>query len=99
MSVSGPYRERVRVCNRHGSYKYFFPREQVFAVWDRLRKHYGEICRNENFKTIEIDCEKFIFRSTVLANPITVIRKRGCSSEDVREFHSLVGFVEWEQDA
>lgn len=91
---TGPYRELVPMCATKDTYKYFLARDAVEPTWTRLASRYGEVRRNESFKTIEIECDKFFLRSTWLANPITVIRKRGCSENDVREFHSLLGFEE-----
>lgn len=87
-----PYREIVHACAFRETYKYFFPRERVAEVWGRLEGAYGAIRRNEAFKTMEIECATFLFRSTWLANPITVIRKRGCSEDDVHSLHAIVGF-------
>ena len=93
MSTS-PYREHVHACAFRQTYKYYFPRELVQDVWSRLERKYGAIRRNQQFKTMEIECALFSFRSTWLANPITVIRRRHCSEEDVRQFHEVVGFTD-----
>jgi hypothetical protein len=89
-----PYREKVLACSRGGTFKYFFPREEVGDVWRRLELHYGPIRKNDAMKTMEIESERFIFRATLLANPITVFRKRKCVDEDVAHFHTLVGYIE-----
>jgi len=87
-----PYRELVHACSRGGTFKYFFGRGDVVSVWDRLVVRYGPIKRNEAMKTMEIESERFILRSTLLANPITVIRKRRCTEDDVNELHAVLAF-------
>lgn len=87
-----PYRELVHACARGGTYKYFFDRNDVVGVWRRLESRYGEVRRNEAFKTMEIESERLILRATLLMNPITVFRKRLCDATDVEEFHLLVGY-------
>lgn len=89
-----PYRELVHACARGGTYKYFFDRDEVAAIWQRLAATYGPIRKNDAFKTIEIEDERLIFRSTLLANPVTVFRKRKCEAADVDRFHQLVGYTE-----
>ncbi len=91
-----PYRELVLACSRGGTFKYFFPREQALEVWRNLQETYGPLRRNDAMKTMEIESERFIFRSTYLGNPITVFRKRKCTAEDVETFHLLVGYTDAE---
>ena len=88
----GPYRELVHACSRGGTFKYFFPRDEVRPVWDRLAAEYGAVRRNDVMKTMEIESARFILRSTLLANPITVIRKRGCTEEHVARLHAVLGY-------
>lgn len=91
-----PYREKVLACARGGTFKYFFSKEAAIEVWRCLQESYGPLRRNESMKTMEIESEHFIFRSTYLGNPITVFRKRKCTTEDVDKFHALVGYTESE---
>ena len=42
----------------------------------------------------QIDGARLLLRATAAGNPITVIRKRRCTAEDVRELHALIGFEE-----
>lgn len=93
-----PYRELVHACSRGGTFKYFFPRDEVRPVWDRLTAEYGSVRTNGEMKTMEIESERFILRSTLLANPITVIRKRRCTAEDVARLHAVLGYED-EDDA
>lgn len=87
-----PYREKVHACIHPETYKYFFPKDMVLDVWARLESRYGSIKRNPHFRTMEIYAKVLIFRSTFLANPITVFRLRRCSADDVADFHQLVGY-------
>lgn len=89
-----PYREKVLACSRGGTFKYFFDRDDAARVWRVLQERYGELTKSEAMKTMEIEAERFIFRSTFLGNPITVFRKRKCTNEDVEELHRLVGYSE-----
>jgi hypothetical protein len=57
-----------------------------------LASHYGDVVVNESMCTMQIDARVLLFRSTRLGNPITVIRKRRCTAEDVDAFHRLIGF-------
>ena len=63
-------------------------------VWRRLESTYGPIVRNETMKTMEIEGDRLIIRATLLANPITVFRKRLCVAADIERFHTLVGYPE-----
>jgi hypothetical protein len=86
----------VHACSRGGTFKYFFAKAEVEVVWRRLEASYGPIRRSDAMKTIEIEAERLIFRSTYLGNPITVFRKRKCVADDVERFHALVGYSEAE---
>ena len=88
-----PYRERLYACMHPETYKYFFHKDTVEGVWRVLEERYGRVRENRPFRVVEIESERFLFRSTVLKNPITVIRKRGCTSEHVAEMHAVIGFV------
>jgi hypothetical protein len=85
-------RERVHACSRGGTYKYFVPAEDVEGVWLKLEAAYGVRVRNAQMKTIQVESTCFIFRSTFLANPLTVIRKRACTDAAVTAMHVLVGY-------
>jgi hypothetical protein len=85
-------RELVHACSRGGTFKYFVPREHVAAVWRRLAEAFGPIVRDPVMKTMQIESPALMFRSTLLANPITVIRKRKCTEEDIARMHELVGY-------
>jgi hypothetical protein len=87
-----PYRELVPMCAIKETYKYFFAKDSIEETWRLLGERYGPLRRDESLKTMQIESREFLFRSTWLANPITVIRKRGCSEEHLREFHALVGY-------
>jgi len=89
-----PYRERLYACIHPETYKYFFHKDVVGEVWRALEGRYGAVRHNDGFHVIEIESERFLFRSTRLANPITVIRKRGCTREHVEELHALIGFAD-----
>ena len=89
-----PYRELVHACARGGTYKYFFDKKEVVDVWARLERRYGPVRRNDVFKTMEIESEHLILRSTFLMNPITVFRKRRCEERDIAELHAIVGYSE-----
>ncbi|MFY0536150.1 hypothetical protein [Nannocystis pusilla] len=43
---------------------------------------------------MEIAAPRFTLRSTVLGNPITVLRRRECTADDVAELHALLGYHE-----
>jgi hypothetical protein len=85
-------RERVHPCPRGGTYKYFVPVEEMEAVWLKLEAAYGPRVRNAAMKTIQVESTCFIFRSTFVAKPLTVIRKRACTDAAVTAMHALVGF-------
>src|SRR5262249_14761762 len=59
-----PYRERLYACMHPETYKYFFQRDAVGGVWQRLEQRYGAIRRNDAFRVMEIESERFLFRST-----------------------------------
>lgn len=89
-----PYREKVIACERGGTFKYFLPRDSVLWTWLALGAAHGPLRRNEAFHTVEIRGARLLFRSTLLGNPITVFRLPGCTENDVRELHAMIGFVE-----
>ena len=89
-----PYRELVVNCDRRGTYKYFFPKERVLDVWRVLEECYGPIHHLPTFGVMEIRNASFLFRATKVGNPITVIRNRSCSHEDVARMHQIIGFPE-----
>lgn len=87
-------RERVPACVHPDTYKYFLERDAVIPTWTRLAARYGEVRRNPAFKTMEVAGPRFTVRSTLLGNPITVLRRRGCSPSDIAELHALLGYDE-----
>jgi hypothetical protein len=92
--TSAPHRELVTNCDRRGTYKYFFPKERVLAIWRALEECYGPIQHLPTFGVMEIHSPSFLFRATKVGNPITVIRFRSCSHEDVARMHQIIGFPE-----
>lgn len=87
-----PYRERHYACIHPETYKYFLAREQVEPVWQRLAQVYGKPRIIRGFGVREIQAKRLILRSTAGGNPITVIRKRACTIDDVAALHELIGF-------
>jgi hypothetical protein len=45
-----------------------------------------------------LETPHLLIRAPSWGNPVTVIRKRGWSEEDVRQFHRLIGFPEDAQE-
>ena len=88
-----PRRERHHACIHPETYKYFFDRRDVREIWRRLAAAYGEVQTLSGFGVIEIQGERFILRATAGGNPITVIRTRKCTPEDVAALHRLIGFA------
>lgn len=88
-----PRRERHHACIHPETYKYFFDRRDVREIWRRLAAAYGEVQTLSGFGVIEIQGERFILRATAGGNPITVIRTRKCTPEDVAALHRLLGFA------
>lgn len=88
-----PYRVRHHACIHPETFKYFFDRREVQAVWQRLAAAYGEPRTVPGFGVREIQHERFILRATAGGNPITVIRTRRCTAEDVAALHEVLGFA------
>ncbi len=88
------HRERVPTCTRNDTFRYFLDRENVVPVWQALAARYGHPGHNRSFRTMEITAPAFWLRASVLGNPITVVRRRGCTPADVAELHALLGFAE-----
>jgi hypothetical protein len=88
------HREKVPACVHPETYKYFLDRDAVLATWRRLAARYGEPRHNHAFRTMEIAAPRFIVRATALGNPVTVLRRRGCTAEDIAELHELLGYHE-----
>lgn len=86
-------REKVPACVHPETYKYFIERDAVMATWVRLIGRYGELRRNASFRTMEVAGPRFVLRSTLLGNPITVLRRRDCTPADIVELHALLGYA------
>lgn len=87
-------RERVPACVHPETFKYFLERDAVIATWSRLAARYGEIRRSPGFKTMEVAGPRFTVRSTLLGNPVTVLRRRDCTPDDIAELHAILGYEE-----
>lgn len=87
-------REKVPACVHPETYKYFLEREEVMPTWQRLAARFGEPRRNPGFRTLEIAAPRFMLRSTLLGNPVTVLRRRDCTAADIAELHALLGYDE-----
>lgn len=87
------HRERSYSCIHPETYKYFFDVGEVRRVWSVLAQHYGPITTTPGFGVIEIQAERFLFRAVGGGNPITVIRRRGCTAADVATLHERIGYV------
>jgi hypothetical protein len=85
-------RERVPACIHPDTFKYFLERDAVIPTWQRLSARYGAITRNDSFRTMEIATPRFLLRATVLGNPITVVRRRGCTPDDIAGLHAVLGY-------
>lgn len=88
------HRERSYACIHPETYKYFFAAHEVRAAWGTLAAHYGPIVTTPGFGVIEIRGARFLFRAVAGGNPITVIRRRGCTASDVATLHERIGFHE-----
>jgi len=88
------HRERVPACVHPETYKYFLERDAVVATWQRLAARYGEPRRDPSFRTMEVVAPRFRVRATLLGNPVTVLRQRSCTAEDIAELHALLGYRE-----
>ncbi|WP_434420354.1 hypothetical protein [Nannocystis pusilla] len=88
------HREKVPACVHPETYKYFLERDAVIPTWQKLAARWGEPRHNPSFRTMEIAAPRFTLRSTVLGNPITVLRRRECTADDVAELHALLGYHE-----
>lgn len=85
-------RERSYACIHPETYKYFLPVDQVRPVWGMLEACYGPLRTTPGFGVIEIQGERFLFRAVGGGNPITVIRRRGCTAADVATLHERLGY-------
>ncbi len=87
-------RERVPACVHPETYKYFLDRDAVLPTWARLAARYGEPRRDPSFRTMEVVAPRFRVRATFLGNPVTVLRRRACTTADIEELHALLGYTE-----
>ena len=87
-------RERVHACIHPETYKYYLPRDLVIDTWKRLESSYGAAVTTPGFGVVEIRTPALLLRSTRMLNPITVIRRRGCSREGLASLHQLLHFDE-----
>lgn len=95
MSPAGfPYRQLHRACIHPETYKYFLARDRVVAVWMRLVEAYGCPREKPSVHVVEIETAKFLLRATTARNPITVIRKRACTAEDISGLHVILEYQE-----
>ena len=94
MSRAPPYRELHRACIHPETYKYYFARAEVAAVWTRLQAAYGAPRLLPSVHVVEIETPRLLLRATRARNPITVIRKRACTEDDIAGLHVLFAFQE-----
>lgn len=92
-------RQRVHACIHPETFKYFFPRSRVLALWAEIETRYGAPTTQGAFRIMELETEHFWLRSVIGGNPITVLRKRNCSDEAIAELHRIFGFEEGEVEA
>lgn len=90
--VAPPTREPVPACIHPRTFKYFFPRDTVKLLWERLAARYGNLKMNGAFRMMEIEAEQFFLRAVIGGNPITVIRKRSCTDAAIDELHAIFGY-------
>ena len=88
------HRERVPACVHPETYKYFLERDEVVATWERLAARYGPPRRDPGLRPREVVAPRFRVRATQLGNPVTVLRRRDCTPDDIAELHALLGFRE-----
>lgn len=91
-------RERSYACIHPETYKYFFEVEQVRRIWAVLEQHYGPLHTTPGFGVLEIRAPRFLFRAVAGGNPITVIRRRGCTPADVAALHERIGYAPGDQE-
>jgi hypothetical protein len=96
-SPERPRRERAHACIHPETYKYFFARDEVLRVWGALEREFGPIRYDATFRVMEIRSRELILRSTMSANPITVIRTRRCEAGTIGRLHDLMGYVEGDE--
>ena len=89
--MTSPKREPVITC-KIGTFKYFFPEDKVFEIWEKLEKRYGPITTTAY--VMQIHSPAFVFRSSPDGNPIIVMRRRRCTEDDIHELHELFNFQE-----
>lgn len=97
MSAAGPilpYRALHRACIHPETYKYYFARAEVAAVWTRLTTAYGAPRTLASVHVVEIETPHLLLRATRAQNPITVIRKRSCTEDDIAGLHVLFAYPE-----
>ena len=87
-------RQRAYACIHPETYKYYFDAASVLDVWRRLAERYGPIEKLSGFGSIRIDAPRLHFRAIAGGNPITVIRKRRCTHDDIHELHTLLDCLE-----
>ena len=85
-------RVKAHRCTGPDTYKYYFRGNQVSEIWTLLEEKFGPVRRDENFRVMEIRSSAFIFRALFEGNPITVMRRRRCRDDDVRNLHEVIGF-------
>ena len=90
--LAGCGSNRAELAERNVTFKYFFEKEQVSNIWDQLQERYGPIREKPSFSVMEIESKLFRFRATSVGNPITIIRKRKCTEDDIERLHALIGF-------
>lgn len=88
------HRERSYACIHPETYKYFFDAGEVRRIWGVLEECYGPLHSTPGFGVLEIQSERFLFRAVGGGNPITVIRRRSCTEDDVVTLHQRIGFCE-----
>jgi len=94
VSRAPPYRALHRACIHPETYKYYFARDEVSAVWARLTAAYGAPRELRSVHVVEIETPRLLLRATRAKNPITVIRKRCCTDDDIAGLHVILAYSE-----
>ncbi|MCC7383194.1 MAG: hypothetical protein IT384_15250 [Deltaproteobacteria bacterium] len=89
-----PFRRAVSGCIHPETYKYFLAPDAIEDAWAALSAAFGDVRAIPGVGLRQIDSEHLIIRSVSAGNPITVIRARRCTAEDVARLHAILGYQE-----
>lgn len=87
------HRRKLQACIHPETYQYFLPDTQVESIWTEIEHCYGDIQRN-SFNAMWVESRTLLLKAPLSGSPLTALRKRHCSTTDIKHLHLLLKFAD-----